>query len=263
MPKKTNLSLGFLLLYDWLPAIYELPAKEVKALLIALIERQREGTPLPTFKNKMTNSFARMIEPVIKRRLDGQAGGKKGHEVLNGGEAPTVVPCPKREEEREEKEITAKISLERRGEESPTAASPKEANFYGQIPVPMPPSPTEDILCDHFPAPRPLRLDSYLEGKKGAPPYDTALSYSERQALLEAGVPSAYITARVARAAEWASKTKKTPYSVLSEWWQQDKDDEKYRKKTPSLSDSSFDAEEVFTTMVAKTYQNEGSLPTS
>ena len=124
MPKKTNLSLGFLLLYDWLPAIYELPAKEVKALLIALIERQREGTPLPTFKNKMTNSFALMIEPVIKRRPDGQAGGKKGQEVLNRGEAPTVVPCPKREKEQEEKESTAKNSFIRRGEENPQAPFP-------------------------------------------------------------------------------------------------------------------------------------------
>ena len=113
------------------------------------------------------------------------------------------------------------------------------------------------------PKPPSLSLDDYLSSKPRASVSDTALSYSERQALLELGVPSDYISARLTRAAEWASKTKRTPYSVLKEWWQQDQSDEKYRRKTPSFADSSFDAEEVFAAMVAKTYQNGGSLPTS
>ena len=108
MAKKSNLDSGFLLLYDWLPAIENLPAKEVKALLLALIARQRENKPLPLFHNALTASYARMIEPCIKRRLDGLAAAKKEAEQGRcGGEGATP---PRGEETREEKE-TAKHSF--------------------------------------------------------------------------------------------------------------------------------------------------------
>ena len=255
MPKKTNLNLGFLLLYDWLPAIYELPAKEVKALLIALIERQRDGKPLPIFKNRMTNSFAMMIEPVIKRRLDGQASGKKGHE---GGEAPTPPPAPQREDEAStEKE---KLMLfERRKEElrkalSPKGSAPKE-NTFDVVPVSAP--VTDESISPLYGTRESACYD--------APPADNALSYDARSALLQAGVPSTYINERLSRAAEWAIKTKKNTYTVLLEWWEQDKAAEQHRRfgNTAPDSESSFDADEVFATMLAKTYGTEGNTPTS
>ncbi|MBE6581001.1 MAG: hypothetical protein E7650_05225 [Ruminococcaceae bacterium] len=299
MPKKTNLNLGFLLLYDWLPAVYELPAKEVKALLIALIERQREGKPLPIFKNRMTNSFALMIEPVIKRRLDGQAGGKKGHE---GGEVLPPVTAPQREEEESaEKE---KISLfERRREEiykslSPTGSAPKETNQNAGValsPTGSAPKETNQnagvALSPTGSAPKETNQNAVAalsptgsapEEKNGkynslshaptnagvtlpqgvsALPLDEvhstvgALSYEERGALLEAGVPSEYLNDRLPRAAEWAAKTKKRAYSVLLEWWAQDKARVQRRGNLSSSSDSSFDADEVFAMMLAKTYQ--------
>ena len=281
MPKKTNLNLGFLLLYDWLPAVYELPAKEVKALLIALIERQREGKPLPIFKNRMTNSFALMIEPVIKRRLDGQAGGKKGHE---GGEVLPPVTAPQREEEESaEKE---KISLfERRREEiykslSPTGSAPKETNQNAGValsPTGSAPKETNQnavaALSPTGSAPEekngkynslshaPTNAGVTLPQGVSALPLDEvhstvgALSYEERGALLEAGVPSEYLNDRLPRAAEWAAKTKKRAYSVLLEWWAQDKARVQRRGNLSSSSDSSFDADEVFAMMLAKTYQ--------
>ena len=78
MKKKTNLESGFLILYDWVPAFEQLPAKEVKALLLALIARQREDKALPEFRNPLTAGFARIIEPVICRRLEGAMWAKRG-----------------------------------------------------------------------------------------------------------------------------------------------------------------------------------------
>ena len=90
MAKNSKLESGFLFLYDWLPAIENLPAKEVKALLLALIARQRENKPLPLFHNALTASYARMIEPSIKRRLDGAVGKKAAQKLArqedDGGE---------------------------------------------------------------------------------------------------------------------------------------------------------------------------------
>lgn len=86
MAKNSKLESGFLFLYDWLPAIENLPAKEVKTLLLALIARQRENKPFPLFSNALTASYARMIEPSIKRRIIA-AGAARG-----GEDAPTLAP---------------------------------------------------------------------------------------------------------------------------------------------------------------------------
>ena len=269
MPKKANLDLGFLLLYDWLPAIYELPAKEVKALLIALIERQRESKPLPIFKNKMTNSFALMIEPVIQRRLDGQAGGKKGHEK---SEAPTLPPCPPREEENERigEQDNVRLFERRRGEIlsalSPTSSAPNEKeNGFSPDSPPSPGAAEKEKREKQEPSEEgaahsvfSLREADEASDVRPIPCAQTMLSDAERSALLEKGVRSAYINERIARAAEWAERTKKSVYAVLLEWWQKDKDEVRYRNRSPSPpSESSFDADEVFAMMVARTYQNE------
>lgn len=74
---KTNLDSGFLILYDWLPALRSLDGDELKNLLFALIEHQKNGAPLPDFENPLTAIFAQMIAPTIKRRLDGLVSATK------------------------------------------------------------------------------------------------------------------------------------------------------------------------------------------
>ena len=116
MAKNSNLDSGFLLLYDWVPAFEKLPAKEVKALLLALVARQRECKELPTFKNTLTQSYARMIEPCIKRRLDGALSAKKeraspSQEKNDGGEGAS----PQREAE--ESKIKQNKTNFKKGEE--------------------------------------------------------------------------------------------------------------------------------------------------
>ena len=74
---KSNLDSGFLILYDWLPAFRSLSGDELKELLFALIDNQKDGTPLPTFDDPHTAIFAQMIAPTIKRRLDGLASATK------------------------------------------------------------------------------------------------------------------------------------------------------------------------------------------
>ena len=124
MKKKTNLESGFLVLYDWLPALEVLPAKEVKALLLALVARQREGKALPAFRNPLTDSFARMIEPVIRRRLEGAMWAQKGQDPMG---APSGVPDGEpthqrgaiEEKNTEKKNTEELITEEERKEDSP------------------------------------------------------------------------------------------------------------------------------------------------
>ena len=79
--KKGTLNNGFLLLYDWLPAIESLQGEDVKALLLALVRYQRDRLPLPAFENPQVDIYARMILPTITRRLVGQTGGIKAHDT--------------------------------------------------------------------------------------------------------------------------------------------------------------------------------------
>ena len=88
MGKEYSLNSGFLISYDWLAALEMLNGEDCKALLFALIRRQKDGEPLPTFENPLLNVFCDMIEPTIKRRLSGQIGGNKAKEQ------PTPVPTP-------------------------------------------------------------------------------------------------------------------------------------------------------------------------
>ena len=118
MKKKTNLESGFLFLYDWMPVLETLPAKEVKTLLLALIARQRENQPLPSFRNPLTDSFARMIEPVIRRRLEGAEWAKKGMaESADPEGGPTGVPTPESEDKKQKKKSKDElIQAEQRGD---------------------------------------------------------------------------------------------------------------------------------------------------
>ena len=87
-----NLSLGFLLFYDWLPMLERLPAEDFKALLLSLIDRQRNGTPIPHFDNDLTQMFASVIEPTIIRRLEGQKNGLKSKEMAKASPQKTDLP---------------------------------------------------------------------------------------------------------------------------------------------------------------------------
>lgn len=82
--KSTSLSCGFLISYDWLPALESLAAEDFQCLILALIKRQKDGEPLPEFSNPTVGIFAKMIEPTIKRRLDGQSWKDKANSTTQG-----------------------------------------------------------------------------------------------------------------------------------------------------------------------------------
>lgn len=82
--KSTSLSSGFLISYDWLPALESLSAEDFQSLILALIKRQKDGKPLPEFSNPTVGIFAKMIEPTIKRRLDGQSWKDKANSTTQG-----------------------------------------------------------------------------------------------------------------------------------------------------------------------------------
>ena len=81
-----SLSDGFFLFYSWADLLDTLDGEDYKALLTAIIARQRFGTSFPNFSNKLLNTYAAMIEPIIQQRLYGQMGGYKVHAY------PTIPP---------------------------------------------------------------------------------------------------------------------------------------------------------------------------
>lgn len=115
MAKSYKLDSGFLILYEWLPALEVLPPEDFKALVMALIDRQRNETPFPSFDNQLTDIFARTFEPVIMRRLDGQRWQKTAKDpeptappTLPPSSTPlpyppTLPPSVTKEKSREEK----------------------------------------------------------------------------------------------------------------------------------------------------------------
>lgn len=72
-----NLDAGFLILNEWFPALRSLSGDDFKELILALADLQQKGIPMPKFDGQL-GIYAQMIEPTIKRRLDGQKGGRKG-----------------------------------------------------------------------------------------------------------------------------------------------------------------------------------------
>lgn len=112
-----NLDAGLLILNEWMPAFRSLSGDDCQKLLIALFERQQHGTPMPDFGNTPLGIYAQMIEPTIKRRIDGSRGGKKGTtQVPMQGtmQVPTQVPMQGTSEaSREEKNIYNTLSNER------------------------------------------------------------------------------------------------------------------------------------------------------
>lgn len=89
--KSTSLSCGFLISYDWLPALESLSADDFQSLILALIKRQKDGEPLPEFSNPTVGIYAKMIEPTIKRRLDGQSWKDKANSTTQGTTQGTSI----------------------------------------------------------------------------------------------------------------------------------------------------------------------------
>lgn len=72
-----NISNGFLIFYDWLPALENLSYKDFKTFLMALMYYQKDGTPLPEFP-KPIKTIATFIVPQIDRRIFCSDIGKLG-----------------------------------------------------------------------------------------------------------------------------------------------------------------------------------------
>jgi len=72
---KMSLENGFLFLYDWMPILEDLPGESFKELLLALIDRQQNGTPMPSFSDPRCAVYYRIISATVDRRRRGQKGG--------------------------------------------------------------------------------------------------------------------------------------------------------------------------------------------
>lgn len=57
---------GFMFFFDWRPTVECLPAEDVQALLLAMIDYAAEGTPPPEFSG-MTKLAASFLFPAIRR----------------------------------------------------------------------------------------------------------------------------------------------------------------------------------------------------
>ena len=115
---------GFLISYDWLPALESLSGEDYKALLTALIHLQEDGEALPQFENPMLNIFAAMIAPNIKRRLDAQRGGRAKSESQSRDRVATVDTTVRNKEKKRKENIS--LSSESDKSARAPAREPKE-----------------------------------------------------------------------------------------------------------------------------------------
>ena len=191
---KMNLKNGFLLMYDWWPILENLPADCFKELMVALVERQRYGAPMPEFSDLRCELYYRVIEPTIERRLAGQKGGeetkKRGQmsPKTEGGEVATPPPTPASKAEHSKAKQSIAIA-ERSSEEERACA-------------------TEALDAPAAPPP---------------PPPPTALSEEEKEKLISWGIPENYIAHRLSRAVSYANEQGRSVAVVLLDWWEQDR----------------------------------------
>lgn len=81
---------GFMFFFDWRPAVECLPAEDVQALLLAMIDFAADGTPPPEFSG-MTKLAASFLFPAIRRYKESVINGQKGGE-MSTGKAPQAPP---------------------------------------------------------------------------------------------------------------------------------------------------------------------------
>ena len=171
MKNSYNLTSGFLFLYDWMPAIEHLSPEEFHALFKALIARQRDNKPMPSFDDGITQMIASMIEPTIIRRLEGQKGGRKTQSAVKQKPAP---------------DTSAELSAE--PPTQPTTVAPTVASTEGSTEVsseastPLPYPPTEAS-----------------KEKKSKAKKSIAISPSEAQLPKEQTAPAGAVTSAQAR----------------------------------------------------------------
>ena len=192
---KNNLKSGFLLMYDWWPILENLPADCFKELMVALVERQRYGTPMPQFSDLRCELYFRVIEPTIERRLDGQKGGletkKRGQNPPKTegevGATPAATPASKAKQSTEKQSIAI---AERSSEEEDACACETDGADGASAPLPPPPPP---------------------------------LSEEEKEKLMSWGIPENYIERRLSRATSYADEQGKSVAVVILDWWERDR----------------------------------------
>ena len=114
---------GFLFLYDWYPLLKALSPQGAQELMLALMDRQRNGTPMPHFTDPMSEVFFQTIEPVIMRRLGEQPKNQNDADEGDVSVGGTVATEANKEKKRENKSI----SIEKReGEENHDSDTPHE-----------------------------------------------------------------------------------------------------------------------------------------
>jgi len=280
--KTTAIDNGFLLLYDWLPALQMLSGTEVKTLLLALIERQRNGTPIPKLDGMM-DVFAGMIEPTIKRRLEGAraatAKQKQDAEAsteeslddpLDGSLDDTLEATPEgtldtcvgdtleasKEKQSKEKKSIA-IAEQREAEQSASVYA--EAARHDALSDP----PLPDSVTAPPPAPRKTKAPQAL--------FDHALSEgglteADWTRLRDGGLSDAYVNERLERASRIAASRGIDVVSVLLDWWTRDKHKYVCDKMIPSRPThsspqklhSSFDDDDFMRAAIERALQWDG-----
>ena len=171
MKNSYNLTSGFLFLYDWMPAIEHLSPEEFHALFKALIARQRDNKPMPSFDDGITQMIASMIEPTIIRRLEGQKGGRKTQSAVKQKPAPDTSA-----------ELSAEPPTQPTTVVSTVASTEGSTEVSSEASTPLPYPPTEAS-----------------KEKKSKEKKSIAISPSEAQLPKEQTAPAGAVTSAQAR----------------------------------------------------------------
>ena len=216
---------GFLFLYDWYPLLKALSPQGAQELMLALMDRQRYGTPMPQFTDPMSEVFFRTIEPSIERRLGEQQTEQANRK--DADETPlavdgTVATVASKEKKRKDKKNKSISIAKKEGEENHDSDAPSES---------------DDSL--------PL------------------LSKTEKEKLVSLGVPVIYIEERLSRAQHYGGARGKSVARVILDWWEQDcalpegfHHGESPPKEEIPFDCNSFDTDDFFQAALKKSMKN-------
>lgn len=120
---------GMYCYYDWIKPLKKVPAEDFKALFIAMLEYHKSGIEPPDFDG-ITGMAADFIFPQIERSKryakNGAKGGAATQSKINGlTDAQTNGLTLKHKH-------IQKTNTQTQTDTSPTSASPKEADVYGE-----------------------------------------------------------------------------------------------------------------------------------